>query len=197
MIASFNEASDKKEMSPSQKQATITLIEKKEKDRSYLKNWRPISLINADANIASKVIATRIIKVIPEVIHSIQTGFVKGRLIGEAARSIIDIMDYTKRQNIPGLFLFIDFEKAFDSLDWDFKIKCLGAFGFGPSLKRWVETFYKNISSCVINNRICTSYFEVQRGVRQGDPLSPYLFIIARNFWQLLFEVGQTSKELK
>ena len=119
MVASFNEASDKKEMSPSQKQATITLIEKKEdrKDRSYSENWRPISLINADANIASKVIATRIIKVIPEIIHSIQTGFVKVRFIGEAARSIIDIMDYTKRQNIPGLFLFIDFEKAFDSLD--------------------------------------------------------------------------------
>ena len=72
MVASFNEASDKKEMSPSQKQATITLIEKKGKDRSYLENWRPISLINADANIASKVIATRIIKVIPETIHSIQ-----------------------------------------------------------------------------------------------------------------------------
>ena len=91
--------------------------------------------INVDAKIASRVIATRIIKVIPEIIHSNQTGFVKGRFIGKAGRSIIDIMDYTKSQNIPGLLLFIDFEKAFDSLDWDFMIKCLDAFGFRPSLK--------------------------------------------------------------
>ena len=70
MVASFNEAFDKKEMSPSQKQATVTLIEKKGKDRSYLENWRPISLINVEAKIASKVVATRIIKVIPEIIHS-------------------------------------------------------------------------------------------------------------------------------
>jgi len=50
-------------------------------------------------------------------------------------------MDYTKSQNIPGLLLFIDFEKVFDSLDWDFMIKSLDAFSLGPSLKRWVETF--------------------------------------------------------
>ena len=115
MVDSFNEAYDKKEMSHSQKQAVITLIEKKGKDRNYLENWRPISLINVDAKIASKVIATRAIKVLPDIIHCNQTGYVKGRFIGEAARSIIDVMDYTKKQNIPGILLFIDFEKAFDS----------------------------------------------------------------------------------
>ena len=85
-------------MSHSQKQAVITLIEKKGKDRNYLENWRPISLINVDAEIASKVIATTVIKVLPEIIHCNQTGYVKGRFIGEAARSIMDVMDYTKKQ---------------------------------------------------------------------------------------------------
>ena len=124
----FNEAFDNKEMSPSQKQALITLIEKKGKDRNYLENWRPISLINEDARIASKVLAARIVKVLPEIIHTNQTGYVKDRFIGEAARSIIDVMEYTKQQNIPGILLFIDFEKAFNSIDWNFmlinKLRC-------------------------------------------------------------------------
>jgi len=96
MIASFNEVFDNKEMSSSQKQAIITLMEKKGKDRNYLENWRPISLINVDAKTASKVIASRIIKVLPEIIHANQTGYVKGRFIGEATRSVIDVMEYTK-----------------------------------------------------------------------------------------------------
>ena len=110
MIASFNEAFDNKEMFSCLKKAIITLIEKKGKDRNYLENWRPISLINVDAKIASNVIAARIIKVLPEIIHTNQTGYVKGRFIGEAARSILDVMKYTKQKNMPGILLFIDFE---------------------------------------------------------------------------------------
>ena len=82
-VNSFNEAYNKKEMSHSQKQADFTLIENKGKDRNDLENWRPISLINVDAKIASKVIATRVIKVLPKIIHCSQTGYVEGRLIGE------------------------------------------------------------------------------------------------------------------
>ena len=72
-------------------------------------------------------------------------------------------------------------------------IKCLDVFGFGPSLKGWIETFYKNISSCVINNGMCTSHFEIQRGVRQGDPMSPYLFIIVAEVLATVTSIRTTS----
>ena len=88
-------------------------------------------------------------------------------------------MELTAKQDIPGLLIFIDFRKAFDSLELNFLQKCLESFNFGPNFIRWVMTFYKNIQSCVINNGITSNYFTIKRGVRQGDPISPYLFVVA------------------
>ena len=80
-------------MSSSQKQAVITLIEKKGKDRTLLENWRPISLLNVDTKIMLKVIASRLKNVLPNIIHHNQTGFIKDRYIGETVRSIFVIME--------------------------------------------------------------------------------------------------------
>ena len=99
-------------------EAVITLFEKRGKDRALLENWRPISLVNVDTRIISKVIATRVKKVLPSIIHYNQTGYVKDHFIGEAIRSVFDIMDFTAKENIPGLLLFIDFQKAFYIMQW-------------------------------------------------------------------------------
>lgn len=88
-------------------------------------------------------------------------------------------MDLTVEENIPGLLIFIDFQKAFDSLELNFMLRCLESFNFGSSLIRWVFTFYKNKQSCVINNGIISDFFTLERRVKRGDPLSPYLFLIA------------------
>ena len=176
-INCVNECFEKGEMSCSQKQAVITLIEKKGKDRSFLENWRLVSLVNVDAKIVSKVLAVRIKNVLPYIIHHNQSGYVKDRYIGETVRSIFDLM-VTLKENIPGLMIFIDFHKAFESIEWIYLVSCLKAFQFGPDFIRWVKTLYKNIQSCVINNDLTTDCFALARGVRQGDPLSPYLFVV-------------------
>ena len=93
----FNFSFQLEEMTTSPRQAIITLIDKKGKDRSYLENWRPISLVNVDAKIASKVIANRIKCCLPDIVHHNQSGFIKDRFIGETARSILHIMtDHTE-----------------------------------------------------------------------------------------------------
>ena len=94
----------------------------------------------------TKVIATRIKNVLPDIIHCDKTGYVKDRFIGETIRS------FTAKENIPGLLVFIDVKKAFDSVEWNFLYRCLEIFNFGPDFIHWVKTFYKNIQSCTINN---------------------------------------------
>ena len=181
-------------MSCSQKQVVITLLEKSGKDRALLENWRPLSLVNVDTKIMSKVIEARVRNVLRSIIHYNQTGYVKDRFIGEAIRSIFDIKDFTAKENIPGLLLFIDFQKAFDSVEWEFLIESLKKFNFGRDFLQWVKTFYNNIQSCVINNGVSSNFFTLERGVRQGHPLSPYLFIIAVETLAIAIRQKETVK---
>ena len=81
---------------------------------------RPITLLNVDYKITSKAIATRIEKLLPLIINSTQTGFIKGRYVGENIRLINDILEQTKAQDIPGILLLLAFRKAFDTVEWDF-----------------------------------------------------------------------------
>ena len=89
-----------------------------------------------------------------------------------------NVISYTHLKNIPGLLLFIDFEKALDTIEWAFVRKALEHFGFGPSLINWINLFYSDIQSCIINNGWSGGFFGLGRGVRQACPLSPYQFIL-------------------
>ena len=127
------------QLSTSQRQAVMTLLEKKDKDKRFIKNWRPISLINVDTNIGSKALCKPLEKVLPDIIHYNQNAFVQGRSIFDAIRTIDDIMEYTKIMKLSGFLITIDFEKVFDSVNHSFLIKTLEAFNFGPSFIRWAS----------------------------------------------------------
>ena len=197
LVDCLNCSYDYGELSSTQKQAIIKLIEKKGKDKRHISNWRPISLINVDTKIGSKAIATRLQKVLPKIIHFNQNAYVKGRTILDAVRTIDDILDYTERYNINGMLVAIDFQKAFDSVNRGFMFKVLSIFNFGPSLIRCIQTFYKNISSTVMNKCFTTAPFEVGKGVRQGDPLSPYLFIICLEILAINIRVNKEIKGIQ
>ena len=175
---SLNEGYQNGKLSQFQSQGIITCIPKEEKDRRYIKNWRPISLLNVDYKIGSSSIANRFQKILPSIISDTQKGFIKGRFIGENTRFLYDLIDYLKKHQKPGLLLLLDFEKAFDSLEWNFITKALKSFNFGESIIKWFLTLYSSSTSAVINNGNVSKFFSLERGCRQGDPLAPYIFIL-------------------
>ena len=117
LIGSLNYAYKAGTLSVSQRQGVIKLIPKKDANLRLINNWRPLTLLNCHNKIATKAIKNRIKSVIPRLINNDQTGFLKGRFIGENIRLIDSVINYTAQQEILGLLLFIDFEKAFDSLN--------------------------------------------------------------------------------
>ena len=182
------------EFSTSQRQAVVTLVEKKSRDKRYIKNWRPISLLNVDVKVVSKVLATRLKKVISNLVSSDQTAYVPDRYIGESVRLTSDLLEYTNIHNLPGYMVTIDIEKAFDSVNHTFLLCALRKYGFGNNFIKYVKIILNRQESCIMNNGHSTGYFALSSGTRQGDPISAYLFILVM---EVLFIQIRSNKNIR
>ena len=132
----------------------------KKGDHLDARNWHPISPLNIDCKIAACAIAGRLLKVIHLVVEKDQTCGVPGRY------------------DSPVAILSLDQEKAFDRVDWGFMLSTLRTMGFGESFVNWVRLFYTNVQSAVNVNGYLSSFFSLSRGVHQGCPLSPLLYVL-------------------
>jgi hypothetical protein len=165
-------------LSIDQRRAILSLIPKKDKDPRMLKNWRPISLLNTDYKIFAKTMATRLQKVLDCIISHDQQGCLKGRSTYSNIRSTVDVISYTREQDLPGLLAFIDFEKAFDMVKWPFMFKVLKRLNFGDYFINCIKTMYTDTLTCVSNNGNLGEFFNPTSGIRQGCPISANLFVI-------------------
>ena len=172
----------------------MTCLPKPNKSRHLLKNWRTISLLNVIYKIMSSAIANRLKKVLNNIIYQDQKGFISGRYIGENIKLIYDILFETKQQNMPYLLLSIYFKQAFDFISWKFIHKVLDYYNFVPSLKKLFQT---NVESYFIQNGFIFECFYLERGGRQGDPISPYIFILCVEILGLMIRNDENVKGIK
>ena len=147
--------------------------------------------------IASAAIANRLKSVLDKIISNNQTGFLKGRNISDCTRLVYDVMHYTEKNNIAGLLLLVDFEKAFDSVSWSFLNNCLKKLGFGRDFMRWITLFNTEIYASVLQCGFLSSRINIERGCRQGDPIAPYLFIICSQILTILIDQNKRIKGLE
>ncbi len=160
------------------RKAILALLFKKG-DNTLLKNYRPISLTNYDYKIICFVLANRMQNVLTSIIHEDQTGYIRGRYIGSNARLLEDYFEHCDSFQIPGILLLLDFEKAFDSIEWNFMTSVLTKFNFGEGFIKWVKILYNKPIISIKNNGWLSEDINLFRGVRQGCPLSALLFVLA------------------
>ncbi|KAJ0589790.1 putative RNA-directed DNA polymerase [Helianthus annuus] len=143
-----------------------------------LKDFRPISLVGIINKVISKILANRLKPVLNKVISSSQSAFISDRLILDGPLIVNEVLNWAKRSKKNIFFLKIDFEKAYDNINWNFVLDMLSQMGFSAKWRSWVKGVLSSARASVLVNGAPTFEFECFKGMRQGDPLSPFLFVI-------------------
>ena len=165
-----------------------------------MKDFRPISLVGSFYKLLAKVLANRLKQAVGEVLSEHQHAFIQNRQILDATFIANEGVNFKLKVNIPGLLQKLDIEKAFDHVNWDCLILVMSKIGFGQKWINWISWCISTANFSILINGTPSNFFRSTRGLRQGDPLSPYLFLLVMEVLsQLLFRArsGATLRGLR
>ena len=173
-------AEDRKTFTKDQRRGVIKMLPKRNKAPNRIGNLRPITLLNVDYKLVTKVLASRVKAILPRIIHTDQQGFVSNHFLGNHVLDIQTLMHLLETSEIQAdtAILSLDIHKAFDSVDWTFLTMVLRSYGFPTYFLDWIDAMHQDVELRVLNNGHLSDPVFAKKGVAQGCSLSPYLFVL-------------------
>nr|GFA54174.1 RNA-directed DNA polymerase, eukaryota, reverse transcriptase zinc-binding domain protein [Tanacetum cinerariifolium] len=165
----------------------ITLIPKIP-GANMVKDFRPISLIGSFYKIIAKVLTNRLVGVLGDIVNEVQSAFIANRQILDGPFIVNEVIQWCKKKKKQALIFKVDFEKAYDSVRWDYLDDVLDKYGFGIKWRGWIQNCLRSFRGSILINGSPTEEFQIFKGLKQGDPLSPFLFILVMESLHISFQ---------
>ncbi|GJQ92301.1 RNA-directed DNA polymerase, eukaryota [Tanacetum coccineum] len=168
------------EIPPGCNSSFIALIPKVP-DANLVKDFRPISLIGSIYKIIAKILSNRLVNVLGDIVNEVQSAFIAERQMLDGPFILNEILQWCTKKKKKTLIFKVDFEKAFDSIRWDFLDDVLKEFGFRCKWRNWIQSCLTFSKGSILVNGCPTNEFQFYKGLKQGDPLSSFLFIFSKD----------------